>query len=213
MLPLYDDLRTNRFPIVTYGLIGLNALIFFYMVTLSGQGLLEFIQQYGAVAAEITMGVNYLTLLTSLFLHGGIAHIVGNMLFLNIFGDNIEDRLGSLRYILFYLVCGLVASLTQIMVNPDSSIPLIGASGAVAGLMGAYLRLYPHTRILTLFTFGYFVRMIHLPAWTMLIYWVLFEIISGVGSLGYADQGGVAYFAHIGGFVTGWILSYLFASE
>jgi len=213
MLPLYDDLKPSRFPAFTYTLILLNVLVFFYMLSLSEGGLFDFIYRYGAVAAEISSGVAYPTLVTSMFLHGGFAHIIGNMLFLNIFGDNIEDRLGPVRFVLFYLVCGLAASLAQIAINPDSAIPLIGASGAVAGLMGAYLRLYPHTRILTLFTFGYFVRMIYLPAWTMLIYWILFEIISGVGSLGYAGQGGVAYFAHIGGFAAGWILSYLFSSE
>ena len=213
MIPLRDENPPSRFPVVTYSLITLNVLIFIYMIGLPESALAAFYEQYALIPGFVTHGQMLHTLFTSAFMHGGFGHILGNMLFFHIFGDNIEDRIGRLPFILFYLLCGLAAAGAQIVVDPDSAIPMVGASGAIAGLMGGYLRLFPTSRVLTLFIFGYFSRLVYVPAYFMLIYWIFFEIINGVGSLGYVSQGGVAYFAHIGGFLSGWILISIFPRQ
>jgi len=145
-----------------------------------------------------------------MFLHGGLGHIAGNMLFLNIFGDNLEDKLGHFRFFFFYLICGLGASFLQLSTDLTSTIPSLGASGAIAGVMGGYLVLFPKQQIDVLFSFGLSLRKMTVPAFTMLAYWFIAQLFSGVGTLGMESMGGVAYFAHIGGFTSGWILISLF---
>ena len=146
------------------------------------------------------------TVLTAMFMHAGWLHLLGNMLFLWVFGDNIEDKLGHLRYLFFYLACGMVASLAHIVANPYSKVPSLGASGAIAGVMGAYLFLYPRARIKTLFIFLLLVKIIRIPAFLMLGYWILIQTLSGLAESGSGGGGGIAWFAHIGGFIAGFVL-------
>ena len=147
-------------------------------------------------------------MVTSMFLHGGWMHLIGNMWFLWVYGDNVEDVLGHGKYLLFYLLCGIVAAATQFAISPDSRVPVLGASGAIAGVMGAYLLKFPQSRILTLLPLFIFWTTIELPAWLILVYWFVLQFFSGVGSIGYAQssQGGVAFFAHVGGFLAGMLL-------
>jgi membrane associated rhomboid family serine protease len=172
------------------------------------QELLLLINNFALIPAEIVKGNNLLTLITSMFMHASIGHIFGNMIFLHIFGDNLEDRLGHGKFLLYYLVCGFGASFLQILINPISTIPNLGASGAIAGAMGGYLLLFPRHRVEVLFSIGLVFKKAMVPAYTMLIYWFAAQLLTGVGSLAYLDQsmGGVAYFAHVGGFVTGFLL-------
>ncbi|MBI4425962.1 MAG: rhomboid family intramembrane serine protease [Candidatus Kerfeldbacteria bacterium] len=208
MIPIRDHNPSGRTPYVTYSLIGLNVAVFVYMFFLGETGLRQFIEQYAMIPAKIIAGQSLLTMLTAMFLHGGLAHIIGNMLFLNIFGDNLEDRFGHVRYFGFYLLAGLAGSALQVAINPSSTIPNLGASGAIAGVMGGYLVLFPRERIDVLWTFG-FLGVSTVPASAMLFYWILFQFIAGAGS--FASQGGgVAYFAHIGGFAFGYLVTRLF---
>jgi len=212
-IPLRDDNPTSRFPYVTVLFIALNILIFVYQV-FSPDGLQYHIYKMGAIPYELThfKSIHYfpwlpseyfpriaapLTLLTSMFLHGGLFHLLGNMLYLWIFGNNIEDHLGSGRFIIFYVLSGLGASLTHIIFNPNSPYPMIGASGAIAGVLGAYLILYPGARVLTLVFLFFFIRILPIPAAIILGLWFLLQVLNiGLG-------GGVAWFAHIGGFLIG----------
>lgn len=204
-IPLKDDNPTSRFPFVTIFFIGLNILIFFYQV-LSAQGLQYYVFKMGAIPYEITHFTSIssfprispvLALITSMFLHGGIFHLFGNMLYLWIFGNNIEDFLGPIRFVMFYLLSGLGASLTHIIFNPNSQVPMIGASGAIAGVLGAYLILYPQARVMTLVFLFFFIRIIPIPAAFILGIWFFVQVLNiGLG-------GGVAWFAHIGGFLLG----------
>lgn len=201
IIPLKDENPTRRIPLVTFLFIALNVIIFFYQV-FSPFGSEYYVLRMGAIPYEITHFIRIpglprisppLTLFTSLFLHGSLFHLFGNMLYLWIFGNNIEDYLGSLKFILFYILCGLGASLTHILSNPNSQVPVIGASGAIAGVLGAYLVLFPRARILTLF----FIWIVPFPAAFILSLWFLGQIVNaGLG-------GGVAWFAHIGGFLIG----------
>jgi membrane associated rhomboid family serine protease len=153
----------------------------------------------------------FFPLFSSMFLHGGWFHIIGNMLYLWIFGDNVEDRLGHGRFVLFYILCGLAAALTQIYLNPTSKVPMVGASGAVAGILGAYLLLFPHSRILALIPLGFFIQFAEIPALVFLVFWFLMQFLSGAVSLTAASSGGgVAWWAHIGGFAGGMALVYVF---
>jgi len=213
MIPLKDDNPTRIFPIVTIGIIAANILVFIYQISL-GAGYEKFIFTYGALPYEITHGMDigpqiqmpvFFTVYTSMFMHGGFMHIIGNMLYLWIFGNNIEDSMGHIRFIFFYLICGTVASLTHIFLAPNSKIPMVGASGAVSGILGAYLLLFPHARILTLVTFGFFVRMIKIPAMVVLGFWIVLQFLNSAVASG-SESGGVAWFAHIGGFFAGLIL-------
>lgn len=206
MIPLRDHNPSGSFPLVTYLLIAANVLVFLYMLQLPWEARESFVAAFALTPASVSAGRDLLTLITSMFLHGGIGHILGNMLFLNIFGDNLEERLGHLGYLAFYLVCGLGASALQMATDPSSTIPNLGASGAIAGLMGGYLVLYPNHRVDVLFTLGFLFRQFTVPAYTMLFYWFVAQLFSGVGSLTIQDMGGVAYFAHIGGFVSGFVL-------
>lgn len=205
MIPIRDHNPSGRFPFVTYALIAINVAIFGYMFLLSPEALEDFIRSYALVPDDIVRGFNLGTLFTAMFLHAGLAHLVGNMLFLNIFGDNLEDRFGHFKFLLFYLGAGLVGSLLQIAMDPSSTIPNLGASGAIAGAMGGYLVLYPTHRIDVLWGFY---GSSAVPARMMLVYWIIFQFFGGVGSLG-VDGGGVAYFAHIGGFAFGYLVTWL----
>lgn len=210
MLPIRDHNPSGKFPFITYLIIALNSLIFLYMFLLPENLIENFVNSYALIPALVIAGQNLIGLFTSIFLHGSFGHILGNMLFLNIFGDNLEDRLGHLKYLIFYFVCGLGASLLQIITNPSSTTPNIGASGAIAGLLGGYLVLFPNHQIDVLFSFGWTFRETTVPASFMLFYWFLAQLVSGAGSLALPQTGGIAYFAHIGGFLTGYFLIKIF---
>ncbi len=206
MIPLRDHNPSRRFPFINYLLIIVNVAICIYTYTLPLPALEDFFSRFALTPAIVLQGENLLSFLTSMFLHAGLGHLLGNMLFLHIFGDNLEDYFGHFRYLLFYLACGLAADFAQIFVDPTSTIPQVGASGAIAGVMGGYLLLYPKHKIDILFSFGWWYEQTTLPAWTMLFYWFLAQLLTGVGSLGMVEEGGVAYFAHLGGFLAGMIL-------
>jgi membrane associated rhomboid family serine protease len=200
MFPVSDVIPSRTTPVVTISLIAANALAFLYQLTLGDRQLQIFVETYGVVPAYFT----WLSVLTSMFLHGGWLHFGGNMLYLWIFGDNVEDRLGHGRYLLFYLGSGAAAALAQTATSPSSLVPMVGASGAIAGVMGAYFVLFPHSRVLTAVFIVFFFDVIEIPAIFFLGIWFLMQFFSGVGSLGAdAAQGGVAFWAHIGGFVVG----------
>jgi membrane associated rhomboid family serine protease len=201
MFPLRDTQPSYSKPVVTIVLIAINILVFLFEFSLDDYSRNQFIAVYGLTPDNFSV----LNIFTSMFLHGGWLHVLGNMWFLWIFGDNIEDILGHGKYLLFYLLCGVVAALTQTLMSEGSRIPMVGASGAIAGVMGAYMVKFPRSRIDTIvFIFIFFTR-IDVPAWLMLIYWFAVQFFSGVGSIGYsqASQGGTAFFAHIGGFLAG----------
>jgi membrane associated rhomboid family serine protease len=204
MIPLRDTIPTRTTPVVTILIILTNVFVFLYMLSLDPYTQNHFIRDFAVVPARLNLSA----LVTSMFLHGGWMHIIGNMWFLWVYGDNVEDALGHGKYLLFYLLCGLAAALTQYAINPDSQIPTLGASGAIAGVMGAYLIKFPHARILTLIPIIVFWTTIEIPAVIILVYWFILQFFSGIGSIGYsqASQGGVAFFAHIGGFIAGMIL-------
>jgi membrane associated rhomboid family serine protease len=216
MIPLRDDNPRRTFPIVTYALVAVNVLAFLWELSL-GANLQPALFNIAFIPARYWLPGNWvfdlLTIVTSMFLHGGLLHIGSNMLYLWIFGDNVEDRLGHGRYLLFYLLCGFAATLAHAIFSPGSRIPAIGASGAIAGVLGAYLILWPHARVMTLIPIFFFITVRELPAILILGIWFVLQLFSGVGSLGVVDAqdtGGVAYFAHIGGFVSGLALIGLF---
>lgn len=208
MLPLKDDLRTRTRPVVTYAILTANILVYIYEISL-GEALSEFVLQFGVVPYNIfhPTGIqSYITLFTSMFIHAStIMHIAGNMLFLWIFADNVEDRMGHVKFLLFYFVCGIAAGLLQSAIDPGSRIPMIGASGAVSGVLGAYILLFPRAKVLALIPLGFFMRVSQLPSFVFLGIWFLYQFLFGVSSFG--AKGGVAYFAHIGGFVAGLLLA------
>lgn len=216
MIPLKDNIPSRTFPFVNIFLIIINSIIFLYEASLPKEALNDFIQVFGTIPAryhwiEVT-GVysfiaKYYPILTSMFLHGGWFHLIGNMWFLWIFGDNVEDRMGHGRYLLFYILTGIVASLTHIYLNSESTIPTVGASGAIAGVMGAYFILYPHARIITLIPIFFFVDIIEIPAFFFLGFWFLMQFFEGTVSLFVTSHvGGVAWWAHLGGFAAGVVL-------
>jgi len=215
LIPLRDHNPTVLWPIITVSLIIANAVVFMYELSLGPKLLESFIYQMGMVPASILQAQipgtgGYSTVMTSMFLHGGWLHLIGNMLYLWIFGNNIEDSMGHLRFIAFYLLAGLAAAAAHLAFNPTSAVPTIGASGAVSGVLGAYLVLFPHARIETLVTFGFLIRIVLLPAWVLLIFWIglqfLYQLLEPMDPM----AGGVAYAAHIGGFVAGVLLIPLF---
>ena len=207
MIPLKDLNPSRRFPVVNVALILINVAVFLYQVTLPPRAAQAFVMAnatvpmripeflHGSVSAQVA----FLPLFTSMFLHGGPMHLLGNMLFLWIFGDNVEDFYGHFTYLVFYLVCGVGAGLLHIMFNWNSMLPSLGASGAISGVMGSYLILYPRSRILTLV----FIFLIPIPAVVILVLWFFLQFASGVSSLGMAASGGVAWWAHVGGFLLG----------
>ena len=199
VIPIHDSQRSYSTPLVVVGLILINVLAFLFELSLDTFTRNDFIAIYGFVPERFSM----LSIFTSMFLHGGWMHLLGNMLFLWVYGDNIEDILGHFKFLLFYLGCGAAAALAQYAMAPDSRVPMVGASGAIAGVMGAYMVKFPQSRIvlagwfIILFTFD-------LPAYVVLLYWFVLQFISGIGSVAQiANRGGVAFFAHIGGFVAG----------
>ena len=221
MLPIGDYAGHRRsFPFVTYALIAVNVLVFVYQLSLPQAQLERFVFQWGTVPREIISGVDapptidapiYLTLLTAMFMHGSWLHLGGNMLYLWVFGDNVEDAFGHLKYLLFYLLCGVAAAGTQIAISTDSTIPLVGASGAIAGVMGAYLVMFPGATVRTVVVLIFFITVTYLPAILVIGIWFLMQLYSGIGSLGVPTmQGGVAFWAHIGGFVAGMALAFFF---
>src|ERR1700691_240356 len=200
LIPLRSSERVYSTAKVTAGLIAMNAAIFLYQVSLPPRALNECVNQWGIVPDRL----NLASLVTSMFLHGGWLHILGNMLFLWVFGRNIEDLIGGTRFLILYLSCGIVAAIVQIISNPFSHLPTIGASGAIAGIMGAFLIRFPRSRIRTLFWF-IFLTTLEIPAAFLLLYWFAIQFLNGFSSLAEADYtgGGVAWFAHVGGFVAG----------
>jgi membrane associated rhomboid family serine protease len=200
MFPVSDVIPSRTTPIVTIGLIVLNALAFLYELQLGGAELQRLVLDLGVVPAFFA----WPTVVTSMFLHGGWLHVASNMLYLWIFGDNVEDALGHGRYLAFYLLCGAAAAVGQAAVHPYSTVPMIGASGAIAGVMGAYFVLYPKSRILTAIFLVFFLDLVEIPAIFFLGIWFLMQLFSSVGSIGAnAADGGVAFWAHVVGFVTG----------
>jgi membrane associated rhomboid family serine protease len=205
MIPIKDSARSYSTPWVTISLIVANVAAFLFQLSLDPFTRNDFIHIFGFVPESNS----WFSLFTSMFLHGGWAHLLGNMLFLWVFGDNIEDILGHFKFIAFYLVCGVAAAYGQYLLDPDSRIPMVGASGAISGIMGAYMVKFPHSRIVMLF-FALFVFTFEVPAWLMLVYWFFIQLVSGAGSIAEAgSRGGTAFFAHVGGFVAGAALIFL----
>jgi len=223
MIPLKDDVPSGSFPFVTIGLIVLNVLVFLYQASIgmgSERAAEAFIMEFGTVPCRVTGACAVpgdfpppiATIFTAMFMHGGLFHIAGNMLYLWIFGDNVEDTLGHGRFLLFYLLSGVAAALAQIVVNPDSRIPMVGASGAVSGVLGAYLLLFPYARVLVLLIFGFFFRIVRWPASIVLGFWIVVQFLNGLITVSVAAgaaAGGTAWFAHIGGFLAGIVLLFL----
>ena len=219
MFPIRDDIPTKRFPLITVGLISLNTLVYLYQASL-GESFAQLVYAMGLIPFEIIHYVDipppgpspiFLTIFTSMFMHGSLVHLLGNMLFLWIFGNNVEDYLGKGNFILFYLLCGIVAALTQVLVNPNSTVPMVGASGAIAGVLGGYLVLYPYAKVTTVFIFGFFIRLVRIPASVVLSFWILYQFLYGLSYFAARiGEGGVAWFAHIGGFICGFILIRIF---
>jgi len=206
MIPIRDLYRSLQTPVATIWLIAINVVVFLYEILLDPYSRNHFVTEYGLIPADF----RWLDIITSMFLHGGWMHLIANMMFLWVFGDNIEDILGRARYLLFYILCGVAAALTQLAANPESKVPLIGASGAIGGVMGAYLVKFPHARIVMLVPFIFFFT-VELPALVVLLYWFILQVFSGFGSIAdvHLGRGGTAYFAHIGGFLTGMVLIWL----
>ncbi len=233
MFPYKDDNPTELPPIVTVAIIAANVLVWLFIQGMgSPETLVRSVCDLGLVPGELLQtakpgsGVelapglfcvvgapHYTTILTSMFTHGGWLHLIGNMVFLWVFGNNIEDVMGHGRFIVFYLLCGVVAAGAQMLVGPNSVVPMVGASGAISGVLGAYLLLYPRVRVHTLLFFGFYVTTVALPAYVMLGYWAVLQLLGGLVSLSGIDQGGTAFFAHIGGFATGLLLIRFFASD
>lgn len=229
MFPLRDENPTELLPFITLFLIAANVLVWIVVQGAgAGEPFLESLCAYGTIPGEVTGripvgttvplgpshgcrvgGLSVSTVVTSMFLHGSWMHLIGNMWFLWVFGNNIEDSMGHARYVVFYLVCGTLAAAAHMASAPGSAIPTVGASGAISGIMGAYLVLYPRVRVHTLFFFFIFIRVIPIPAWVMLLYWFALQVLSGSAAAG--SGGGVAFWAHVGGFVAGVVLIKLFA--
>jgi membrane associated rhomboid family serine protease len=204
MIPLRDVIPSRTTPGVTVTLIAANVLVFLWMASLGSHAAELFVFTFGLVPASFSP----VNVLTSMFVHGGLAHLAGNMWFLWIFGDNVEDRLGHGRFVVFYVACGAIAAIAQAGLEPSSEVPMVGASGAIAGVMGAYLVLYPHSRVLMLFPFP--VMLFELPAMFFLVLWFVMQFVSGLGSLAAMRPGdltgGVAFWAHVMGFLAGVVL-------
>src|SRR5262250_2741611 len=233
MFPYRDENETLRTAIVTVTIIALNVLVW---IVVQGAGstlaLARSVCNLGLIPGELTSSLPVGTsfpigdglvcatdpgpqvshLVTSMFLHGSWMHLLGNMWFLWLFGNNVEDSMGRLRFLVFYLLCGLAAAMGQVVTNPRSVIPMVGASGAISGVMGAYLVLYPRVRVHCLIFLGFFITTVTLPAWTMLLYWFGLQFVSGLFRLMASEGGGVAFWAHVGGFIAGMLLIKLFAN-
>ncbi len=218
MFPIKDTIRSRSFPLMNWLLIAANVLIFLHEDHLSHAALTRFIDTYGMVPARLWLHPleAWPTLFTSMFLHGGWFHLLSNMWVLFIFGDNVEDRMGSFRYLVFYLLSGLAAGLTQAAILPTSHVPTVGASGAIAGVLGAYMLFYPRGRVLTLVPIFFFITFLEIPAWIFIGIWFLTQLYSGWMALlpyGAHTMGGIAWWAHIGGFMFGLVFANLFAQK
>lgn len=217
MLPLRDLNPTRRTPFITYALIAINVLVFLWEQLYSVADLQDIFLRLSVVPANVVQNPlaleTFLDMVRSMFLHGGWAHLLSNMLYLWLFGDNIEDRLGAILYVTIYLVSGIAASIAQILIDPNSPIPLIGASGAIAGVLGGYLILFPGVRVQGIIPLGLISRLAEWPAWSVLGLWFVIQFLNGALSLGVETgaTGGVAFFAHVGGFIAGLILTLIFA--
>ncbi|MCP3676470.1 MAG: rhomboid family intramembrane serine protease [Deltaproteobacteria bacterium] len=213
MIPLKDDIPRSTFPFITIAIILINIIVFIYQLYIGNWGERLFIVRAGAIPYEIShlrdlhppnlVPIPF-TIFTALFIHGGIAHLAGNMIYLWIFGDNIEDRLGHLRFLLFYLIAGMIATLAHVLLAPASHTPMIGASGAIAGILGAYLILFPRATVSTLIFLFIFIDIVKIPALVFLVLWFAFQLMSS------GHGGNIAWYAHIGGFIAGVILIKLF---
>jgi len=215
MIPLRDNIPHIKKPIVTISLLIINVLAFLYEISL-GYYLKDFLYLYGLVPRSISLQVGLLPSIkpffTSMFLHAGWTHLIGNMWFLWIFADNVEDRMGHLNFLIFYLMCGLIASFTHFIINRHSAVPAVGASGAIAGVLGAYMMLFPSARVLTLVPFFIFLEIIEIPAFVFLGIWFVYQFLLGVSSLG-TYGAGIAFWAHIGGFLAGIFFLKLFVKR
>jgi membrane associated rhomboid family serine protease len=211
MIPLRSSERTTTTPTATLLLIAVNTLVFLFELSLPQYSLSQLIATYGIVPDRL----HYSSLLTSMFLHGGFLHVIGNMWFLWIFGKGIEDLLGHFRFLIFYLLCGLAAGFVHVLLNPYSTMPTIGASGAIAGVMGAYLVKFPRARIVTLVLIFIFFTTLDIPAAFLLLYWFVMQFFSGIGSISESQYAGgdVAWFAHVGGFLAGMALIFLMPAQ
>ncbi|HSB72262.1 MAG TPA: rhomboid family intramembrane serine protease [Candidatus Methylomirabilis sp.] len=217
MIPLRDNLRTGRPPLVTLIIIGINTYAFLKDFLLGPWGGRRFIMYYGLIPCSLSGACEIVgrafspevSLFTSMFVHAGFFHFAGNMLYLWIFGNNVEDAMGRVRFVIFYLLSGLGAALAQILVNPASRIPMVGASGAISGVLGAYLLLFPQARVLTLIPLGLFTQVAEIPALVVLGFWIVVQLLNGLLTFNF-EGGGVAFFAHIGGFVVGMLLVGIF---
>ncbi len=218
MIPFKDDNPTRNFPLITIALIAVNVTVFILQFLLPSDPM-KIAVSYGAIPRYLLTFKTVqpihplLTVLTSMFMHGGLLHIGTNMLFLWIFGNNVEDKLGYGRFITFYLLCGLAAAYAHAITNPSSTVPMIGASGAVSGILGAYIILFPRARVHTLIFLGFFVQVVRLPAVFVIGFWIFLQFINGLISKGYAIHGGVAWFAHIGGFIFGIVFIIIFMKK
>ena len=208
MIPLRDVIPSRTTPILTVTIIALNIVAWFYELSMPRRELAIFLQQFGVVPAFFSLP----TLVTSMFLHGSWSHVIGNMLYLWIFGDNVEDRMGHGRFLIFYLLCGFVAAFGQMAMDPESTVPTIGASGAIAGVMGAYLILYPRSRVLTVVALVIFWEVVEVPAVVLLGFWFLMQLFSAgaIAATAHSTQGGVAFMAHVAGFLTGMLGIFVF---
>ena len=218
MIPIRDRNPSGTFPYVTIGIIVINVLIFLYELSL-GSGLAEFIMKFGVVplkvsyysqASDLTFINTFFPFISSMFLHGGFIHLIGNMWFLWIFGDNIEDKLGHFRFIAFYLLCGIIASSVHVFFNSQSNVPCVGASGAIAGVLGAYMVTFPRARVVTIVPLFVFIQVMELPAIVVLGFWFVIQFFNGAATITASTSGaGVAWWAHIGGFAAGVIILYI----
>jgi membrane associated rhomboid family serine protease len=211
MIPLRDTNRSGSFPVMNWLIIAANALVFFYELGLSNSGLNNFVNSFALIPAHLQSSPSLfvVTIFTSMFMHAGWLHILSNMWVLFIFGDNVEDRMGSVPYLIFYLLGGVAAAALQTFVSPGSSVPVLGASGAIAGVLGAYLVLFPRARVLSLVPI-FFIWLIEVPAIVFIGFWFITQLFSGLASIG-TQAGGVAWWAHVGGFVVGLLLGPLLA--
>jgi membrane associated rhomboid family serine protease len=212
MFPLRDTIRARTFPVVTYIIIGLNVLVFLFEASMNQSGFNRVLSTFGLIPGRLSLArpVTYLTLLTSVFLHGSWFHLISNMWTLFIFGDNVEDRLGHGGYLVFYLVTGVLAGLTHVLFVQGSQVPTVGASGAIAGVLGAYFLLFPRGRVLTFIPLFFLPWLVEIPAFIYLGFWFFSQLSSGLMSLGHLGSGGsfsgIAWWAHIGGFVSGLVV-------
>jgi len=219
-IPLKAEYPTRRLPVMTFILIAANTLVYLYSLAQGVRGYQAIVFQFGLIPVELTHLGEFtpqipfpiiLTPLTSMFIHAGFMHLAGNMLFLWVFGNNIEDSIGSLKFLLFYILAGLIGDALFVLFSPNSQVPMIGASGAIAGVMGAFFVLFPRDRILTLIFLFFFIRLVRLPASIVLGFWIVYQIL--MSAMGSTAGGGVAWLAHVGGFGFGWIWFKIFSGH